>query len=209
MIDKFDKPKVIGIIADVNSGKSNLAYYLMDKLNKNYKFSLYTFGLRFDLPYATKIHSLGELEQKKDSVIFLDEFCDLFDLDDRTKRRQIERTLRLIFHNNNVLVLIGLPENFKKFISAKLNIIFYLKVSFGDFINGSSAKKNILNYNGPEKGSAILNLEKNEVIVFDKRYDKYQIPYLEEYDSKKDNPDILTKKELNCGKSVIKIVEKL
>ena len=42
-----------------------------------------------------------ELERARDSLIFLDEFYTLFDLDDRKKKRQIERTFRLINHNNN------------------------------------------------------------------------------------------------------------
>ncbi len=196
MLNIFNEPKIIGIIADVNEGKSNLIYHLIKELGIKYSFNLYTFGLRSVIENAKVIYSIDELEVIQDSIIFLDEFFTLFDLDNRKKKRQIEATLRLIHHNNNILVLVGLPENFKKFISAKLNCVLFKKVTFADFINGSKVKNTILNYNGKEKGSAVLNIGKDEAILFSgKSYKKFKIPYLKEYDSKKDNKSILNKKK--------------
>ena len=194
MIDKFDKPGVLAIIGDVNSGKSNLIYHLIHELNSNFCFNLYTYGLKYKLPSAYEFHSLEELEKIENSIIFIDEFQSLFDLDDRKKKRQIESTLRLIFHKNNVLVLIGLPDNFKKFISSRICVIFYKQVTFENFINGSSVKRNVLNYRGNEKGISILNVDTNEVIIFDGSYKKYDIPYLSKFDSKAKNPEILQKR---------------
>ncbi len=187
----FNKPKIIGICSDVNNGKSMLAYNCIEELSKKYTFKLVTYGFRVDIKGETKIHSVEELEQIRDSVIFVDEFTSLINLDDRTQKRQVENTLRLIFHNNNILVLIGVPENFKKFISGKLDCVIYKKVTFGDFINGSTIKKRILNYMGAEKGSAVLNLAVNEAIIFDKDYTKVLVPYLVRYDTKKSNEKIL------------------
>ena len=124
----FDEPKVMAVIGNSNQAKSNLIYYLIKQINRGFEFKLYTYGLRSDLRKANKIYSIQELEQIKDSIIFIDEFFTLFDLEDRKKKKQIENTIRLIYHNNNILVLIGLPENFKKFISSKLNIVIYKKV---------------------------------------------------------------------------------
>ncbi len=194
MINIFKEPKIIAIVADVNEGKSNLVYHLIKALKEKFEFTLYTYGLRKTVPSANEIFSISELEQIEDSIIFLDEFFSLFDLEDRRKRRQIENTLRLIHHNNNILVLVGLPENFKKFISAKLNVIIFKKVTFADFINGSNSKKVILNYNGSERGSEVLNLPRNEAILFDKKYSKHTVPYLVEYDTKRGNKSILGKK---------------
>lgn len=191
----FSKPKIIAIIGDANSGKSNLIYHLIKDLKNGFNFKLYTFGLRKEIEGAKAIWSINELEDIKDSVIFIDEFFNLFDLEDRKKKQQVESTIRLIFHNNNVLVLCGLPENFKKFISAKANITIYKKVSFDDFINGSKAKRDVLSYEGYEKGSKILNLGKNEILLHDDSYQKYSIPYLKEYDTKKDNVPILVEKK--------------
>jgi len=195
IIDYFGKPNIIAIISDVNEGKSNLIYHLIHELKKDYTFNLATFGLKFEIEEAKEINSLEQLENLRDSVIFLDEFFSLFDLEDRKKKRQIERTLRLIFHHNNILVLVGVPENFKKFISSKISICFYKKVKLRDFINGSSVKYNLINYEGKGMGSHMLNLEKDEVLVFDGDYKIFNVPYLPEFDSKKNNLKILNSKK--------------
>ncbi len=198
--DYFDQPEVIGIIADVNEGKSLLIYYLIKKLKETYNFNLVTFGLKSEIEGTTTINSLEQLEEIRDSLVFLDEFYTLFDLDDRKKKRQIERTLRLINHHNNILVLVGVPENFKKFLSGKISTCFYKKVTINDFINGSSVKSNIINYEGKGRGYKTLNLKKGEVLVFDGDYKIFPVDYLKEYDSKLNNKEIFVLKK--CAENV-------
>jgi len=201
MIEKiFDKPKVIAVCSDVNEGKSNLIYHLITDLKKNYRFSLYSYGLRVDLG-ERKIYTLDELEVIKDSIIFIDEFNTLFELDDRTKKRSVESSLRLINHNNNILVLVGTPDNFRKFISAKVDVILFKRCTIADFINGSTIKNRCLSYRGEEKGSAVLNIDVDKCLVYDGNYWKpIDVPYLSEYDTKAKNKPLL--------ESVGKIVEK-
>lgn len=210
IINLFNEPKICAIIGDANSGKSNLIYSLIEDLKANYNFKLYTHGLKYDIGGAIDIYSIDELEKIKDGVIFIDEFISLFDLDDRTNKSKVERTLRLLYHNNNIIILAGLPENFKKFISARVSLIFYKKVTFEDFINGSSVKKNILKYHGVERGSSILDLKTNECLIYDgEHYNKIPINYLGDKDSKKNNPNILTKKVgENVGENVEKMEER-
>ena len=206
IIDYFKKPEIIGIIADVNEGKSNLVYYLIQQLKKKYNFNLITFGLKSEIEGTEVINSLEQLESVRDSLIFLDEFYTLFDLDDRKKKRQIERTLRLINHHNNILVLVGVPENFKKFLSGKISTCFYKKVTLQSFINGSGVKSNLLSYEGKGMGSKTFSISKDEVLVFDKNYKMFKVEYLKEYDSKLNNKEIFVQKK--CGKSVPKNVGK-
>lgn len=187
----FDKPKVMGVLADVNEGKSNFLYHIIKELTSKFTLDLYVYGLRKKLEGTIIINSLVELEAIRNSVIILDEFANLFDLDDRKKRRQIENTLRLIHHNNNILLLCGIPENFKKFISAKLSVLMYKRVTYDDLINGSRAKRIITDYSGDKRGSYLLNMEINEVLIFTDRYDIIEIPYLEEFDTKKGNMKIV------------------
>ena len=206
--EMFKKPFVGAVIGDAHTGKSNLLYHIIETLTDNYQFNLYTYGLKSDVAQATKIYSLDELEKIKDSIIFLDEFYDLFDLEDRHNKIIAERTMRLLFHNNNIIILCGLPENYKKFISAKITKVFYKQCTFEDFINGSSAKKNIIKYHGENRGSSLLHLGKDECVIYDgKHYQNYKIPYLEQYDSKKDNVEILVKKSVvkSVGENVHKV----
>lgn len=193
--EHFNKPCVMALIGNVNEAKSNLAYHLIEELNNEFDFNLYVYGFRNEIKGAHEIYSLNELENIRDSVIFLDEFAGLIDLEDRKNKAQVEQTLRLLFHKNNILVLIGLPQNFNKFVSGKIGTVFYKKVTFEDFIRGSNVKKNIINYMGAEKGSTVLNINKDEVIVYNgSGYKKHTVPYLVDFDSKKDNVNIFTKK---------------
>lgn len=190
----FNKPCVMAIIGDVNQAKSNLAYHLIEELNNEFDFNLYTYGFRNEIKGAHEIFSVNELENIRDGVILLDEFFGLIDLEDRKNKAQVEAMLRLIFHNNNILVLIGTPSNFNKFISGKVETIFYKKVTFEDFIRGSNVKNSIMNYKGYEKGSTMLNIKKDEVIIYNNGYEKHNVPYLSKFDSKKDNVNIFAKK---------------
>ncbi len=205
----FDKPKIIGICADTNEGKSNLIYDLLERL-KGFDFNLYSYGLRNDLK-EQKIYSIEELETIENSICFCDEFFTLFDLEDRKKRKLIENSLRLINHNNNILILSGLPENFKKFISGKLDIIFFKKCTLADFINGSRIKNIFLSYKGNELGSAVLNLKINEALVYDgTHYNKINVPYYKGYDTKRKNEPIIKRTKTrtkSCAKHVPKKVE--
>ena len=187
----FDKPKIIGICANTNEGKSNLIYDLLEKL-KYYDFNLYSYGLRNELSGEIKIYSIEELETITNSIIFVDEFFSLFDLEDRKKRKLTENSLRLINHNNNVLILSGLPENFKKFISGKLDIIMFKKCTLADFINGSRIKNIFLSHKGKELGSAVLNLKIDETLIYDgTHYNKIEVPYYKKYDTKRQNQAII------------------
>ena len=193
----FNKPRTIGLCADVNNGKSNLIYHALTELQKDYKFQVYTFGLRCPVPGTNEIFSVEQLEQITNSVIIIDEMFSLFDLDDRQIKKQIETTLRLIHHNNNVLLLCGLGENFKKFIGAKLDALIFKKVTIAELINGGRVKRIITNYAGAERGHTLVKLEKSEAIIYDgKGYNKIEIPYMSQYDSKAGNVSILVEKSV-------------
>lgn len=206
LLDLFKKPCIIGLVANVNEGKSNLLYSLIIDLKRLGNHNIYSFGLKKSLG-ENKFYSVEELESIKDGVIFLDEMMTLFDLNNRKIVRQIESTLRLVNHNNNILVLCGLPDNFKKFLASKVNYWLFKKVTFADFINGSIGKRIILNYQGLERGTETLNLNINEVLIYNSHYFRVEVPYIQEMDTKKDNKEIVNLVPEN-GKIVPKSVPK-
>ncbi len=196
MEDIFNKPKVISIIGDTNSGKSNLLYHIIETLQKTHDFELYTFGLKYSLPRANEIWSLEELELIENSLILIDETFSLFDLDNRTKKKQIEQTLRLIHHQNNILLLCVLPENCKKFVASKMDVMIFKKCTMGDFINGSLTKRVAQQYRGPEAGTSVLGISVDQALVYNSgKYQKWDVPYIEKFDSKKNNISIFKKKD--------------
>jgi hypothetical protein len=201
--DIFNHPKVICVCGNVNEAKTNLLYYLLEGLKAYGNFNLYTYGLRTKIPGAITIFSVNELEQIKDSIVILDELMSLWDLDNRKAKKQIETTLRLINHNNNILVICALPENLKKFICGKVNEWFFKKCTLADFIQGSMASRICNEYKGVELGSSVLTMEKWEALYFDGRhYYKINIPYIKKYDSKKANIKIVQKNVRKINKKV-------
>lgn len=198
LIELFDRPKLIGLIADIHTGKSNTLYHIVETLRAEAAFSLYTFGFKFPFDFAHQIYSLEELEQIEDSIIIIDETFSLFDLENRAKKKQIENTLRLLNHSNCILILCLLPENCKKFLASKLNIMLFKKCTIADFINGSMTKRIVQGFCGEEKGTTILNVPINKMLIYDgKSFYRKDVPYYEQYDSKKNNePIIKPKKEM-------------
>ena len=81
--------------------------------------------------------------------------------------------------------------------------MFYKKTTIADFINGSRIKNVLTNYKGNERGAEMLNLKINEALFFDgNHYEVFNVPYLEQYDSKRDNKTILTPKIISVPKSI-------
>lgn len=210
---KQNKPIVISVIGDANTGKSNLLYWLLHSL-KGYEFKAYQYGLRLNVEGVKSVYSVSELENVKNSLVIVDEMPSLFDLDNRKEKAKIEKMLRLIYHNNNILILCGLPENFKKFISGRLHVEVYKAITIADLINGSSVKHHITQYKGNELGSSVLALDKDEALVYDgTHYEKIHIPYMEQYDTKKGNKPILREcvensRPLSCSSKDSIFVEK-
>jgi len=194
--DFYNRPKTIAIVADVNFGKSTIIAHTMEQLRQTGKpFNLASYGLPKEIEFGQKrIWSLLELESTRNSIIFLDEFANLIDLDDRKKVKMVEVSLRLINHptHNNIIVFSGLPVNYKKFIAAKIETWMFGKCTIDDFINGSTGKKIIQWYTGAEKGSAILAVNQGEIMIYDRGeyYPNIPFSYKKVYDVKLNNPTI-------------------
>ena len=53
----FDKPKVMAIVGDRHTGKSNLIHYILSELKKQGSFNLFVYGLHSKVEEATEIFS--------------------------------------------------------------------------------------------------------------------------------------------------------
>jgi hypothetical protein len=198
LLNLFDRPKIIGVTGDRNGGKSNLLYWLILALKESSDFDLYTYGLRANLSKygERKIYSTKEMEQVHDAVLFMDEFPTVLDVEDRKQKKEIEDTLRLINHNNVILVLSGLGHNYNKFLSGMLDSVIYTYCSIQDFINGSNVKNIAREYHGQWRGSRVLSISKGYALVWDgKNYDEVAIPLVKEFDTKANNEPIFKDKE--------------
>lgn len=172
----FAAPKVMAVIGDVNSGKTMTFIYLIEIIKSHTNFRIFCYGLESQFDYTHQIYSLNDIEQIHNSVIFIDDIITLFDLNTRSKKKSIEKTLDLLNYQKNILILSALPENMKKFFCEKIDYFFFKKCSIRHFVNGSLAKRYIQKYTGHEKGSLILNLQIDEMLFFDGlKYEKIHI----------------------------------
>lgn len=187
--------RIIGIVGDRDSGKSNLMYYAIQALQKKYKFNLFSYGLRINLG-EQRIYSVRELENVSNGIVFIDEFPTLFKLDNRKIWRDVESTFQFISHKNIVMVLAGLPENYHKFIAAKLQTVIYKTCAIDDFINRSKIKTVLDRFTNPMKGSEMLTIEKDECLIYDGEHfhPHVKVPYVQACDTKQHRPPIFVPK---------------
>lgn len=190
----LNKPKIIGIVANQNEGKTNTLHYIVDIVKD--KAKLYSFG--FNSNHTIAFNSVEEMENIQNSIIMIDEFEQLFNLQDRHKDtiKILERIFRTVTHprNNNIIILSGLGNNYNKFISSRLDSIIFKKLSYDMIVNGSKVKKAINMYRdvGYIKGSTQLNLGKDELLIYDNyKYSVENVKYMSITDTKKDNKDIV------------------
>jgi len=170
-IERILSNPITAVIGQTNSGKSMLLANLITQYKSQYTAPIFVFGMppeiHAHIPNLVSFSSTRELERIQNAIIVVDEVGTLFDLDNRKQKRAIEMTLRLIHHQNNRMVLSGLPTDFRKFIAAKATAFLYKSLTISDLINGSLAKTTLLEYHGPQLGSYVLNMPPNEVLCYD------------------------------------------
>jgi len=195
--------RVIGIVGNPNEAKSNTLYHLISVLKNKYQnANLYAYGLRTKVEGVQDIHRVHELEIIRDSVIIVDEFYGFLRMSNRKSAEQAEETLRKIYHSNNIIILVGVPHNFNKFISGMLQAVIFKQSNLEDFIQRSSLQQFTLSYSGGfevQKASTVLAMPKNIALVWIPGEHAYEVdvPYAEYGDSKRFNAPILTPKKIN------------
>jgi len=188
--------RAIGIIADVNQGKSNTIYHSIKELHRKYEDKIYSYGLHLDIDGVTKINMIEELEGISNSFIFIDEYQSLFSVKNARQREKFEASMRTIFQHkwNNTVVICGLPHNFDKFLSGILQVLVFKQCRLEDFIQRSSAQQAVASFS-PEglhlvsKGSTILKMPKNVALIYDvakptAKWSEVEVPYEKDCDTK-------------------------
>lgn len=198
------------LMGRTNSGKTHTLCSIIREYKRGFNGAVTTFGLRDELVKTLSVDSFSsliELEQIRNSIVIIDEVGSLFDLENRSKRRQIENTLRLVNHRNNKILLSGLPSDFKKFLCAKARVFLFKSLVVSEMINGSFAKEILMQYRGPELGTHALVLDPDTALCYDGQFWKERVGYNEAYDTKRTNQNLFERK--NVQKNVMKNVQKM
>jgi hypothetical protein len=195
----FQDPTVraIGIMADVNQGKSNLIYHCIRILQEKYEVNIASYGLHMDVPGMRRLYSVNDLETVQNSVVFIDEFPSLFRLSNKRQMEKFEESMRKVFHHtsNNIVIICGLPHNFNKFLSGLMQVTILKQCTLEDFIQRSPIQQAVISFSPAgmkyaSKGNTVLSMPKNVAVIFnplaDKldRWSEVEIPHEKAFDSK-------------------------
>jgi hypothetical protein len=201
----FDDPTIrsIGVIADVNQGKTNTLNAIVKAIKARYTASIWTCGLRMSIDGVEQLNSVGELETIYNSVVIVDELPDFFDITNPRENRMFEKSMRKVFHSNNIIIICALPRNFNKNLGAMLQGIIFKQCTLSDFIQRSPTDMAIKSYTSTfgspiQKGTNMLTMPKDLALYHEigsKHWHELDVEYIKEADVKQFNPDILRPKK--------------
>lgn len=201
----LSRGRVFGVVGSTNSGKTTALFHLIEEVKKfkSKEAGLYAFFHHF--AYRDRIEgveflsTLNELEMVENSFIFIDEFHELFKLQDRHNVEIVKAFLNQIQHNNNILVLCSTPEYYNKLVGGAIGDNFILKsLNYDELVNGSPLKKLVNKLAGDFKGGTRLNIPINKMMF---RGALYDVHYNKKQDKKLENVSLFAEDNKRINKS--------
>lgn len=178
---------VIALVGGTSSGKTNALYQFITSI-KDSKVNKCTYFYHEEYNNAFEdmqhVSCMEDLERITNSIIFIDEFAELFKIEDRRFLPLIKTMFAQIKHNNNKLVICGLPDYFRKFIAAEVDEWVLFDISFNKIVNGSALKLFVQQLAVSFKGLTRLNVGVGNMLWRGKRY---VTKYAAEFDRKENN----------------------
>lgn len=197
--------RVIGIVADKDQGKSMLMYNMAEIIRQNApETSLVGFRMSIKVPGMLMLNTMTELSKVSNSFIFIDELKTFVDTDNRTEMRVFLSLLQTLYHpyRNNTIVLCGLAHNFNGKISGELEAIIFKQTTLISIIKRSNLDyilRSLQSEGKASKNEYTLVMPKDTALIYHPRMKKnwhcIDVPYLSEYDVKKDNPSVIKWKD--------------
>lgn len=157
----LDKVRSVCILGEIDSGKTNLAFYYMN----SYKGTRqkYLFGYPIEVEGYISIATWGDLLKIKDGIIFIDEIQRLIRTYDKKANIQLMEMISLFSHKNNTLIFTTQLSQFvTKGIEAFIDVWAIKHIDLETLKNGSKPKRIIQRLSYPKKNNWVLDLEPNE-----------------------------------------------
>lgn len=190
---------VIGVIGDKHQGKSILLYNMIHIIQQDApETHIVGFRLSIHVPGVLHLNTLLELSKVRNSYVIVDELKTIVDTENRTDMQTFLEILQTIRHANNTLILSGLAHNFNGKISGELDAAIFKQTTLISIIKRSNLDyilRPLRSEGKAAKNKFMLNMPTNGALVYHpqmkKEWHYIEIPYLKEYDSKKDNEPVI------------------
>lgn len=156
----------IAIVGDRNSGKTNLAFSLMN----NYKGSRskYLYGYPKNIDGYNTIRTWGNLLKISDSIIFIDEIQRYIPLYEKKANHEFMELLSFLSHQNNTLIFTTqLSQFITKGVEASIQTWFIKQLDIMSLKNGCKIKRILQETASPQITKRGMNLSINQYIAHD------------------------------------------
>jgi hypothetical protein len=193
--------RVIGLVGDKNQGKSGVLYAICDIIKRKApETKIVGFRMQASFPGMLMLNDMTELSLVRNSVIHLDELKTFVDTDNRTEFNDFMSILQTINHphRNNIIILSGLAHNFNGKLSGELDVVIFKQTTMISIIKRSmldNILKGFKQQGSITKDKYMLSMEKDEALIYnpkmEKRWHNITVPYLKQYDVKRDNEPVI------------------
>lgn len=205
ILDKlFKTSRTVGLVGNAHTGKSLLVLTELIGLKKKYPdINIYVMGVEENIQGYLKELGIKIILNKydlldlriKNSIIFVDEFSDIFNTRTRTKESdKLSRFFNRIAHLNDYIIISSAADNFwNKTLCGLIKSFMAKSIDYNQLVNGTTLKRKIM---GLENTSDYrLEVNNNEFYVLtDGLTEKFTFEYNSKLDSKKDAPDLFSQK---------------
>jgi hypothetical protein len=194
----------IGVVANKDQAKTSLVLYRLVRLKKKYpNLNICVLGAEPSLHTYLKSQGIYIILNKEDvmdlkiknSVIYIDEFADLFNVSSQGKQLdRVKRFFNRIAHLNDWVIIATAQANFwNKFMCGLVKCFFVKEIDYDMLTNNTTIKRKVkgMPTNSDYRFECPIN---TYYAITDFLTHKHSFPYCPELDSKKDNINPFTKK---------------
>ena len=164
----LDKTKTIAILGDIDSGKTNLAFYFMNDYKGTRQRILY--GYPKEVEGYKSLCCWTDLLKVKDSIIFIDEIQRYIKAYETQANHKLMEFISLLSHKNNTLIFTTqLTQFITKGVEGFIDCWAIKRICLDSLKNGSKPKRVIKRLDIPRKNNWVLDLEPNEYFEYCER----------------------------------------
>lgn len=194
----FGDKRIVALVGEKNSGKSNNLVYLIKQYREVRKdVPIYIYGFPADIVHYLKKYNVQEIScmkhlvQKKDCLLILDE-VERLKLNDRRYKEQLDEFIDFIYHNNCYVILCS-PNvrEFNSVIGSAIERWLLKTVREDSCVNGSQLKTVVDEYKGKYKSLGAIEVPKNELLLINNDQEIIiTAEYIREADTKEVNKNL-------------------